>query len=76
VAGGSVLWRVTADGVVALNLSESLKDVKVTDLVAYPWYPPRSNVDALLTTQDNKGIYSLLNSLAPEAGMRAPFYGS
>lgn len=76
VAGGSALWRVTADGVVAENLSESLKDVKVTDLVAYPWYPPRTNVDALLTTQDNKGIYSLLNSLAPESGMRAPFYGS
>ena len=75
VAGGSALWRVTADGVVAQNLSDSLKGVVVTDLVAYPAYPPRTNTDALITTKD-QGVYSLLNSLAPEAGLHNPFFGS
>jgi hypothetical protein len=72
--GGPALWRVTADGVVAQNLSESLKGVVVDDLVAYPTYPAKTSVDVLVTTP--QGVYSLLNTLAPEAGLRAPFFGS
>jgi hypothetical protein len=73
--GGSALWKVTADGVVAQSLSDSLKGVVVDDLVAYPAYPAKTNVDVLVTTT-SQGVYSLLNSLAPEAGLHAPFYGS
>jgi hypothetical protein len=75
VAGeGAALWRVTADGVAAQNISDTLKSVDVTDLVAYPQYPSRPNTDMYATTR--QGIYSFVNSLAQEPSLHAPFFGN
>ncbi len=45
--GAPAMWHVTADSVVAENLSESLRGLRVDDLVAYPKGPGSGSAEVL-----------------------------
>jgi hypothetical protein len=71
--GGPALWRVTADSVVAQNLSDKLIGVTVLDLLAYPQWPVRVNTDVLAIT--DRGVYTFFSNLAPATDLKSPFFG-
>jgi hypothetical protein len=71
---GPVLWRVTADSVVARNLSDGLRQTNVTDLVAYPSWPPARGNSEVIAYTANQGIYTYITSLTSES-LHQPFYG-
>jgi len=80
VAGTSgnapAMWRVTADSVVAENLSESLRGTPVQDLIAYPRGPNGGTIDVLAYTPSGT-IYTYFRQLTPpEQPLKAPFFGS
>jgi hypothetical protein len=69
------MWRVTADSVVAENLSESLRGTGVQDLIAYPRGPNGGTIDVLAYTAS--GIYTYFRQLTPpQQPLKAPFFGS
>jgi Lipoprotein LpqB beta-propeller domain len=71
--GAPAMWRVTADSVVAENVSESLRGLRVDDLVAYPKGPGPGSADVLAYTQS--GIYTYFRQLTPpEQSVR--FFGT
>jgi hypothetical protein len=75
-AGGtSAMWRVTADGVVARSLTESLLGATVTDIVAYPSWPSRVTSDVYVMNPQVV-VYLYLNSLTQESTLHAPFFGT
>jgi hypothetical protein len=74
VSGPGALWRVTADGVVAEDQSSKLRDLTVSDLLAYPQWPARSNPDVIALVP-GRGSYSVFSSLQQEA-YNAEFFGS
>jgi hypothetical protein len=72
--GAPALWRVTADSVVAENLSESLRGLAVFDLVAHPQGPSGGTIDVLAYTTE--GIYAYFRQLSPpDQPYNAPFFG-
>jgi Lipoprotein LpqB beta-propeller domain len=73
--GAPAMWHVTADSVVAENVSESVKELAVQDLVAYPKGPGGGSADVLAYTPS--GIYTYFRQLTPpEQPLRAPFFGT
>ena len=77
VAGAGALWRVTADGVVAEDLSGKLLGLTVNELLAYPQWPARPDaaVFALVAGHAYSFFTSQQSSLSPES-YNAPFFGS
>jgi Lipoprotein LpqB beta-propeller domain len=75
IGGGPALWRVAADSVVAQNLSDKLAGVTVSELLAYPQWPGRTNTDVLLTTTD-RVVYTFFSNLTPAGDVKAPFFGT
>jgi Sporulation and spore germination len=73
--GASAMWRVTADGVVARNLTESLLGATVSDIVAYPSWPSRVTSDVYVMNPQAV-VYLYLNSLTQESTLHAPFFGT
>ena len=70
----STLWRVTADGVVAQDLSRDLgvPPLNIFDLVAWPaWTGARAEVLAVT----NLGVYRYSTGFSPEPSLTAPFFG-
>jgi hypothetical protein len=68
------LWRVTADGVVAQDLSRDLgvPPLNIFDLVSWPaWTAARAEVLAVT----NLGVYRYSTGFSPEPGLTAPFFG-
>ena len=77
VAGKNAsLWTVTADGVIATDLSGTLGSVVPEDLVAYPtapFSPSYITQDVLLFA--NKNVYRVRPSLSQDTTLHAPFFG-
>jgi len=74
--GAPAMWHVTADSVVAENVSESLRGTGVQDLIAYPRGPNGGTIDVLAYTPSGT-IYTYFRQLTPpEQPLRAPFFGS
>ena len=61
--GAPAMWHVTADSVVAENVSDSLRGLRVDDLVAYPKGPGSGSADVLAYTQS--GVYTYFSQLTP-----------
>jgi hypothetical protein len=70
------LWRVTADGVLADNITSSLRGLDVTDLVSYPLWTAHGQVDVLANTP--QGVYALRTpaSPLPKPALNKPFFGT
>jgi hypothetical protein len=77
VAGNnSTLWRVTADSVIATDLSTSLGGLIPEDLVAYPTTPfSPSYVAPEVLLVANKNVYRALPSVSQDTTLHAPFFG-
>ena len=75
-AGGKpAMWRVTADSVVAENLSGKLNDVRPADVVAHPAGPSSRPGELIVLTTDPPGAFVFVTSLGgQEPGMVAPFF--
>jgi hypothetical protein len=77
VAGKSAtIWRVTADGVIAINLSKTLGGVTPTDVVAFPTAPFQAPAEAYLYA--GAAIYPLISGLSQltlDPRLKAPFFG-
>jgi Lipoprotein LpqB beta-propeller domain len=74
------LWRVTADGVRAHDLSGSLTGLHITDLTCWPsWRNSQdgeTEVLAVADLGDTTGIYTFRrNAFDPVSGLTAPFFG-
>ncbi len=73
-SGAPAMWRVTADSVVAENVSGSLLGLRVDDLVAYPKGPGPGSSEVLATTQSGI-VYTYFRQLTPpEQSIR--FFGT
>jgi hypothetical protein len=69
------LWRVTADGVVARDLSVSLLGLRVADLVCWPnWSNSSDGVTEVLAVAD-RGVYTFRLRFEPDSSLTAPFFG-
>ncbi len=74
-AGGApAMWKVTADGVVAQNLSANMGGLEVRDLVAYPQWLVRGSGDVLALTP--RGVYTFQTLFTQETSLQSPFFGS
>jgi hypothetical protein len=77
VAGKNAsLWKVTADSVIATDLSSSLGPVIPEDLVAYPtspFSPSYVTADVLLFAKQT--VYRVLPTLSQDTTLHAPFFG-
>ena len=77
-AGGTgtpVMYRVTADGVIALNESKSLAGAKPSEVVAYPTGPFNDNTAEVYLFANQ--AYNLFRSqqLTADLNLKAPFFG-
>jgi hypothetical protein len=69
------LWRVTADGVAAHDLSESLLGLRVADLVCWPnWSNSPDGVTEVLAVAD-RGVFTFRTQFEPDSTLTAPFFG-
>ncbi len=69
------MWRVTADGVVADNLSGNMLGLAVDDLVCYPTW--NSLGDVFVFAHTPVGVYSFRSEsvFGQELGLTRPFFG-
>lgn len=71
----AALWRVTADGGVAHDLSDRSFGLRVSDLVCFPdWLRTREG-DAELLAVTDQGVYTFRTQFATEPNLTAPFFG-
>ncbi len=71
------MWRVTADSVVAENLSKELRGVTPTDLIAYPAAPATTSrlAGELIVLTGQPGAYHFTGLLGTlEKDLHAPFF--
>lgn len=70
------LWRVTADGAVAYDLSDRSFGLRVSDLVCFPDWLNTRDGDAEVLAVTDQGVYTFRTQFATEPNLTAPFYGS
>jgi len=69
------LWRVTSDGVVADDLSGTMGDLLVDDLVCWPDWRNSQDGDRDVRAVTNNGVYTFVRQFSPEPNLIAPFFG-